>query len=44
MSKDMAISLCGVGKMYKLYSSRLENFLDAPGLPRLMWRQQARWS
>ncbi len=40
MSKDPAISLRGVGKMYKLYSSRLENFLDAIGFSRVLpWRR-----
>ncbi len=41
MSKDLAISLCGVGKMYRLYSSRLDNFLDALGINRLMLGRQA---
>lgn len=40
MSNDLAISLCGVGKMYKLHSSRLENFLDAIGFSRVLpWRR-----
>lgn len=40
MSKDPAILLRGVGKMYKLYSSRLDNFLDAIGFRRVLpWRR-----
>lgn len=36
----MAIRLAGVSKMYKIYPSRLDNFLDALGLARLMpWRR-----
>ena len=34
MSDDIAIRLKGVGKMYKLYPSRLANFADAVGLAR----------
>lgn len=34
------VRLHNVGKMYKLYASRLDNFLDALGLDRLMpWRK-----
>jgi len=39
MSDRIAISLQSVGKMYKIYETRLDNFLDALGLIRLMpWR------
>ena len=38
-SDRIAISLQSVGKMYKIYETRLDNFLDALGLIRLMpWR------
>ncbi len=40
MSDQFSIRLCGVGKMYKVYPSRLDNFLDALGLAHFMpWRQ-----
>jgi lipopolysaccharide transport system ATP-binding protein len=34
MSDDLAIRLTGVGKMYKLFSSRMDTFLDSVGLAR----------
>lgn len=40
MSEDQAISLRGVGKMYKIYASRLDNCIDAMGLSRVLpWRR-----
>jgi lipopolysaccharide transport system ATP-binding protein len=42
MSSDLAIRLDGVGKMYKLFSSRSDNLLDALGLGRaLPWHRVA---
>jgi len=39
MSKDIAIHLSNVGKMYRIFSSRGDNLIDALGLARLMpWR------
>lgn len=39
-----AISMRGVGKMYKVFSSRLDNFIDAMGLSRFVpwWRMRYR--
>ncbi|MCL4296066.1 MAG: ABC transporter ATP-binding protein [Anaerolineae bacterium] len=40
MSDQIAIQLSGVGKMYKIYPSRLDNFLDGLGLVWLTpWRR-----
>ncbi len=39
MSNDIAIHLSNVGKMYRIFSSRTDNLLDALGLSKLMpWR------
>lgn len=40
MSERIALRLTHIGKMYKLYPNRLDNFLDALGLAPLMpWRR-----
>src|SRR6267378_4407923 len=40
MSERVAVHLSGVGKMYKIYASRFDNFLEALGLARLLpWRR-----
>jgi lipopolysaccharide transport system ATP-binding protein len=40
MSDPIAIRLSGVGKMYQIFPTRLDNVLDALGLARLMpWRR-----
>jgi len=40
MSEPTAIRLSGVGKMYKIFPTRLDNLLDALGLARLVpWRR-----
>jgi lipopolysaccharide transport system ATP-binding protein len=48
MSDPVAIRLAGIGKMYKIFPTRLDNVLDALGLARLMpWRRvksQAFWA
>src|SRR5262245_18708888 len=42
MSERIAIRLSGVGKMYKVFPSRLDNLLDALGVERfLTWRGNA---
>jgi len=38
---DFAIDVAGVGKMYKIFRSRLDNFVDALGIHRVLpWRQK----
>jgi len=40
MSEQVALRLAGIGKMYKVFPTRLDNLLDALGLDRLMpWRE-----
>lgn len=43
MPDAMAIRMAGVAKMYKIFPSRVDNFLDAIGLPRWGWRGRKRY-
>jgi lipopolysaccharide transport system ATP-binding protein len=44
MSKEIAVGLTGVGKMYKLYPSRLDDVLDTLGLTRFTPGKRGRYN
>jgi lipopolysaccharide transport system ATP-binding protein len=43
MLEHVAIRMCDVAKMYKVFPSRMDNFLDAIGMPPLLARGRTRY-
>src|SRR5688500_1297035 len=44
LTEDLAVRLNGVGKMYKVFSSRKDNLFDALGVSRILPRNERRYT